>query len=169
MIIWFFTANNHLVLCQTNPIEIGILNVTPPITTTYSLRNQVRFSLINRTSNNVSATIRVTFEGLSGDALGIIANAESYAPIDIAPNLSLPNISLTDLGTEFPSAALQGGDFNITTNTVEQRDALDSGYFPPGSYRICIQGIDPITQQVISTPVAGNSCAEFTVAYYNGG
>jgi len=114
----------------------------------------------------VSATIRVTFEGLSGDALGIIANAESYAPIDIAPNLSLPNISLTDLGTEFPSAALQGGDFNITTNTVEQRDALDSGYFPPGSYRICIQGIDPITQQVISTPVAGNSCAEFTVAYF---
>ncbi|MBP7821790.1 MAG: hypothetical protein KA010_02625, partial [Saprospiraceae bacterium] len=54
---------------------------------------------------------------------------------------------------------------NITTENVEQRNAIDAGYFPPGSYRICIYGIDPVTQDVISTPVAGNSCAEFSVEY----
>ncbi|MBP7184254.1 MAG: hypothetical protein KBA06_02010, partial [Saprospiraceae bacterium] len=152
-IIWFFTFQNNLVLGQSNPIEIGILNVTSPMVTVSGLRDQVRFSLINRTSQPVNAIIRATFEGLSGDARGIMANAESYAPIEIPANYNAPNTSMTGIGAEFPSAVLEGGDYNITTENVEQRNAIDAGYFPPGSYRICIYGIDPVTQDVISTPV----------------
>ena len=126
-------------------------------------------NVLNNTTKSYDTYLKVSLEGLSGEAAGL--RGDNYPSARKIHEVIPPGgtfYTFEDAIAYKDNAKL--ADFTLKYTPAQKAIAYDQRKLIPGTYRLCVQAFDYLTDKPISstsgTPTLGDGCQDFLVSWF---
>ncbi len=133
------------------------------------LAQSTTMNVLNNTAKSYDTYLKVSLEGLSGEAAGL--RGDNYPSARKIHEVIPPGgtfYTFEDALAYKDNAKL--ADFTLKYTPAQKAIAYDQRKLIPGTYRLCVQAFDYATDKPISstsgTPTLGDGCQDFLVSWF---